>query len=443
MNGAFRLDNREVERVLARYCTVDDCRVALWGYPGPETDADVDWTGALTRVLRNCVQVAAQQDHAASFMLRMIAGCWNRREPRADLLNLRLYDLVRPAKVIDKPIGPLAAAFGALAAKAAIPPACETLECVFEALSEEGRTLLGLLAREAEVLDELARSLRETAALKLLHDRLHAFQVMSDQILNDEARASVRLATLIDLTVPGLHRDLDALPPAGVECRDRCDRLLRSVADLLRGGAADMGFVRALLDRMLRIQMPQVDLLLFEAVRNWPLKKAVALLDEADRLVPGLDYDRASVFDLHDTLLRRLLAHRLWQDADLAVYDIEELLDELPEDWLAGVYRRASELRTYLLALGAAPSPAEGLSSGFLSQLHLISFRDEDDADRRLPELRRAFAETRERVRLNFIEVDGWLKQDFLRLDVLRASLEALLASIPEPLRGAPWLIPT
>lgn len=442
MTGIFQLDSDKVQRILRKHCTVDDCRAALGGYPGPQTEADVFLRDAAPAVLSACVQLTARDDRASSFLLRMIAGCWNRRAPRYDLLNLD--SLVRPARVIDKPIGPLSQAFGNLSAAVPVPSGCQNLNCVYDGLSAEERGLLELLAGEAAGLEGLARGLREMAALKLLHDRLHAFQVMADQILEPADATADRLATLIDLVRPGLRKELGSLPPGGMQCRDRCDHLLTSAAELLKNGSADVDFIRVLLGQMLKAQMPQIDLLLFEAVCAWPLKKAVAVLDQADQRTEGrLDYDRAAVFDLHDALLRRLLAHRLWQDADLAVYDIEELLDEAPDNWLGQIYRRASELRAYLFALGAAPSPGEGLSAGFLSKLQSISFNDEDDADRRLPELREAFAEMRWRVRSNFLEVDGWLKQDFLRLDTLRASLDALLARIPKPMwGGTPWPTP-
>lgn len=407
----FALDPADVRGPILKECRLEHLEHAVDLYPGAQTRQDtIPDRVPVAVALDSCIrQIGLEGEGGArlvtSFLLRLIENRWRETSLRSSTLGMA--EIVRPPDSMTAQADAVLASFDALIARLPPPPATAP------APDESGR-LFAALCEKRQIMVELHEGLTRMAELKRLHDALHILQVLGESQLE---RARLVCAD------PAVRLEDEA-----EACRARCAAALNIAAGHLASGEAHgADFARVLLRQLFRVELPNINRLLCDAISRWPLRRMRELFDKGSEAA-GVEYDRAALLDLHDTLLRRLLAHSLWQDVDLHLYDMEEIFEKQPQEWLVALVPHLTTVRLYLRALGAAPEPRQGLTSELTAAIESAAIRD-DPATR--DRLKAGYDELVWRARQNFVEVDARLKADFDHFMQLDARLGILILRVP------------
>jgi hypothetical protein len=299
---------------------------------------------------------------------------------------------------------------------------------------------------------ELARDvivrLEDLNGYKSIHDALHTLQmeVMSElarlsgeQITPLERRQSIVVQLQeMKLAVDRIRRQFgDVATPAAVQSRDSVVQEISRIAGLT--GALDTTLrdtaetAAGLLRAMLRQQMSLFDSRLVETSEQIPFDRfarKIAALPQPD-LARARDKDNPTLLDnvsssfgdVAHRLANRQKTHRLWQQAEATILNIEELLRgagreiEIRFHW-----ENLEELIKRIAEMSAEPD-----LTGFLLSPDLrLAFSDKVEEVRSEP-FRQAFGSFVRFARVLFQRADSALLEDCGRLKSLNNPLEKLL----------------
>lgn len=446
MTAPFSIPFANCRTVFVDGIQTDHLREALRRYPGQRLADDtfpaVQSSTPAGQILDGCVfAVGPEMPGEAlvtSFLLRVIEVRWRHQGRNCELVDLGAVLVTPPSMAAE-----IAAAQALIDGYADV--VCGLARDGAQASDAEVRLLAKLCKCRETTLVMACEGLERMVDLKRLHDALHGLQVMGAEAMRptpgptpDPASAHATaaggaalagLAPLVAATEALLAEDFGGLDTAGQEALGRCRGALALARGLLAAtDPAQVAYAPFVLREMLRTEMPALETAIFAEAAAFPFR---GLVDEFERARAEnlFDYDTLVIVALHDTLLRRVLAHSVWQYVDLGLYAIEEAMRApLAADWFDRVVDGLQPLEFALRRL--VPDRAVKLPSDVLRAA--IERYEALDHDAGYAALCAALDETSRRVRGQFIEVDQQLKRDFLLLGGLRAGIGRILGRVPE-----------
>ena len=302
------------------------------------------------------------------------------------------------------------------------------------------------LTESRDALTSLVRDIEVLGVYKDLHDCLHQLQLKSSLYLRSLAK---RLGT--DPSQDGILREYDEqIRIAYSKARDSAEPLADApkgietvwIDDLENASgkylpALDKTDVRAILSALnevfhvIRSEPFRLSKQIYVTAKQLPLQNLTEALRKVSEAVgaehPELAVAHSSMHNLQATLLGRVLEHKMWQDTDNKISDLEETFghasEEIREDFnLAwGGPNGAKESVRAMMALDP--------KAKWTQNLQQYSDRLDDELAHEAPgaDLLKAFDAYRREARFRFFAVDSQLKKDCAELVRIGEPLRAII----------------
>jgi hypothetical protein len=305
------------------------------------------------------------------------------------------------------------------------------------------------LTESRDALTSLVRDIEVLEVYKNLHECLHQLQLKPSLYLRSLAK---RLAT--DASQINILREYDEqIKISYSKARDSADRL----ADALKGietvwiddlenasekylPALDAVDVRAFLSALnevlhvIRSEPFRLSKQIYVTAKQLPLQHLTEALRKVSDTVgadhPELAVAYSSMHNLHATLLGRVLEHKMWQDADNKISDLEEAFghasEEIREDFNLA-WGGPSGAKQSVQAMMALDPKAK-----WSQNLQQYSDRLDDELAHEAPgaTLANVFDAYRREARFRFFTVDAQLKSDCAALVRIGEPLRAIIGEI-------------
>ncbi|MCQ0970221.1 hypothetical protein MLD63_07280 [Paracoccus sp. TK19116] len=408
-------------------CDVHQLRLAVDTHPGPVEPEEVNFDLAPQAVFRQCLEAADNKGGeilVTSMLLRLIALRWQEREAttKPSKLALDIPDLLRPQSNLRAEIGAFVLAFDDFAARL-----CALPKPLPSGTPPKVDALMRHACENRMTLRQMHEGIQQMVQLKRLHDALHSLQVMAEMPQGDGAQPQSLLDLMVRQTREAIAGPLDALNAGGQKCLVDCRRVLDQAHDLLqKNDPGSDTFAMHCLRLLFRTEMTRLDRLLFTAVSNWPLRALIMLMERGADI--DFNYDRVIAVSLHNNLLRRILAHSVWQDVDFRLYAMEDILRREQQGWFVELLPHAQSVHFMLRKLNAVADGQPALTAELLGALEAFEASEGPDGSARI---QAAVAHLAPVVRRRFHEVDRQLKADFDRFLSLGATLDDVVGWLP------------
>ena len=305
------------------------------------------------------------------------------------------------------------------------------------------------LTESRDALTSLVGDIEVLGIYKDLHECLHQLQMKSSWSLRSNAK---RLAT--DPSQIAILREYnEQIKTSYSKARDSADKL----PDALKGfetvwvddlesaqgkyePALDDADVRAVLLALneilhvIRSEPFRLGKQIYVTAKQLPLQNLTEALRKVSDTVgadhPELAGAYSSMHNLHATLLGRVLEHKMWQDADNKISDLEEAVGHASEDMREDFnlsWGGPSGTKKTVQAMMALDPKAK-----WSQNLQQYSDRLDDELAHEAPgaTLATAFDAYRREARFRFFTVDAQLKSDCAALVRIGAPLRAIIGEI-------------
>lgn len=429
MLDQFILNKQAGSQYVLPGCEVTHLRLAVDTHPGPVEPEEVNFNLSPQAVFRQCLDAADNKGGGilvTSMLLRLIALRWQGREPSPQLSKLTgaldIPELLRPQSSLKAEIGGFVLAFDDFAGRL-----CALPKPLPDGTSQKIDALMRHACENRLTLRQMRDGIQQMVQLKRLHDALHSLQVMAEMPQGDGAQPQSLLDLMLRQTSEAITAPLDALDAEGQDCLLRCRRVLDQAHHLLqKPDAGSHTLAMHCLRLLFRAEMSRLDRLLFTAVSDWPLRALIMLMERGADI--DFSYDRVIAVSLHNNLLRRILAHSVWQDVDFRLYAMEDLLRRAQPGWFVEMLPHTQSVHFMLRRLNAGTEGDPALTADLLGALE--RFETNADADG-IDRIRVAVERLAPVVRRRFHEVDRQLKADFDRFLSLGATLDEVVGWLP------------
>lgn len=428
MAAAYLLDEQTGIDFVLPGCNVDQMKTAIKTHPGPVEPEQIYFDQAPEKVFAQCIRAAQESDAliVTSLLLRLIALRWQGREPGAQISELPgalgIPDLLRPPASMEPEIADFVLAFNGFSTQLLDLP-----KATPDQLPPEARELLRKACNNRVTMQTLRAGIQQMVELKRLHDALHSLQVMTEMLQGEGHQPHSLLDLMVRQTSDAISGPMEALGPEGQDCLERCRKVLDQARSLLQqpgenGDRLAMQCLRVLF----RKEMQRLDRLIFAAVSDWPMRMLVLLMAEGEEI--DFKYEPRIAATLHNSLLRRILAHSVWQDVDFRLYAMEEIIRRGQARWFVELVPYAQSVHFMLRNLEGGRQADASLTVDLIAALERYVAQGGQEG---AAEIHEAIARLSPLVRRRFHEVDRNLKADFDRFGLLGDRLDEVVDWLP------------
>lgn len=441
----FALDDRQIDALrsaVVAFCTHADILAARERYPGERPQGDFAQPDRPVSYLIDEDRKVIELENAYfshSFLLRVLEQKWIEAEGargaelRRDVL-LGAPALIRPSLDVPGRVRTIAAALDAMLGRVAERP-------------RRGRVgdmvVFDRLCRARGAIQALATVLAGFSALKTLQDNLVMLRVQGAPWLAApgivapgivapglaEPPSPEPLAVLADLAAAAATTALPDLPAEARPLAEQCAATCKAAAtQLRRAAAAQMPAIIDLLNHLVARVPRQIQNVMFTISRDLPLRDFRGLFAGQDEVI-------CAVIDLCDTLRRRLMQYWLFEQVDMHILRMREIIADPTPDALAELDRHYWIVDTSLRGLIGDRPGSVPLFSAFADVLTDWDLRPgppQSEADIAAHGKSLAALDAlRDGARAAGLKLDQQLRTEIGHLASLRPQLEAILARIP------------